>query len=385
MHYILMHKDIPVVLLTIDEATGNIIKIGALYSKEHLPVGIPVKRGKVDSYDLKFWWNERSIPIGRDGIELVLESLQIKHTRSLLPKSLGLSLSDQYWIRPVGQEDLTWEQVNLFENAFCFSPDYTCDGYLKKRWTIIDGKRCLFKAGSHPYRQQPFNEAIATIIAKALHIDCVPYWTIWEDENVYSVCENFITKDTELVTAWRVMQTQKKSNNVSVYRHYIACCETFGICDMTQKLDEMLVLDYIIANEDRHQNNFGLIRNANTLEWIGVAPIYDSGTSLGYDKTAKQMAIEKNIECKPFKTSHEKQIELVSAFDWIDFQALEQVEEKIREVFGSEVEKERVDAIIQGIKKRIERLKKLALRKLCVVDDVREDVVKDQAEQYGEK
>ncbi len=34
----------------------------------------------------------------------------------------------------------------------------------------------------------------------------------------------------------------------------------------------MIVLDYLIANEDRHLNNFGVIRNAETLEWLGFAP-----------------------------------------------------------------------------------------------------------------
>ena len=51
----------------------------------------------------------------------------------------------------------------------------------------------------------------------------------------------------------------------------------------------MIVVDFIIANEDRHLNNFGLVRNANTLEWIGVAPIFDSGSSLGYDKVTPNM------------------------------------------------------------------------------------------------
>lgn len=33
-------------------------------------------------------------------------------------------------------------------------------------------------------------------------------------------------------------------------------------------------------NEDRHLNNFGIIRDVNSLEWISVAPIYDNGESL---------------------------------------------------------------------------------------------------------
>ncbi len=45
----------------------------------------------------------------------------------------------------------------------------------------------------------------------------------------------------------------------------------------------MLTLDYIIANGDRHYNNFGFIRNAETLEWQGLAPIFDSGASLWHN------------------------------------------------------------------------------------------------------
>lgn len=48
------------------------------------------------------------------------------------------------------------------ENISFDSPDLTTDGCLKKRWKIINGKRCLIKGGSNPYRQQTFNEVIAT-------------------------------------------------------------------------------------------------------------------------------------------------------------------------------------------------------------------------------
>ena len=42
----------------------------------------------------------------------------------------------------------------------------------------------------------------------------------------------------------------------------------------------MFILDYLILNEDRHLNNFGIIRNVNTLEWVDIAPIFDNGQSL---------------------------------------------------------------------------------------------------------
>ena len=117
----------------------------------------------------------------------------------------------------------------------------------------------------------------------------------------HSVCEDLVTAGTELIPAWRILKTQKKNNSVSVYQHFVHCCETLGICGTVPFLDRMMVLDYVIANEDRHFNNFGVLRDAETLEWIGFAPIFDSSSSLGFDKTAAQMASENNVICKPFK------------------------------------------------------------------------------------
>lgn len=42
----------------------------------------------------------------------------------------------------------------------------------------------------------------------------------------------------------------------------------------------MFILDYLILNEDRHLNNFGIIRNVNNLNWIDIAPIFNNGQSL---------------------------------------------------------------------------------------------------------
>lgn len=42
----------------------------------------------------------------------------------------------------------------------------------------------------------------------------------------------------------------------------------------------MTLIDHVMMNTDRHLGNYGLIRDADTLEWLGPAPIYDNGTSL---------------------------------------------------------------------------------------------------------
>ena len=275
--------------------------------------------------------------------------------------------------------------------GFSFSsPDNTSDGCLKKRWKIIDGKRCLIKSGSNPFHQQPFNEVIATKVMEKLNIPHVPYTLIWDKGLPYSVCEDFITAETELVPAWRILKTQKKSNNVSVYQHFIHCCQELGVDDIEQSIDKMLVLDYIIANEDRHFNNFGLIRNAETLEWLGFAPIYDSGTSLGYDKLPAQIRSQADITCKPFKKNHLDQLKLVTDFSWLDIDALQGIGETIRGILAVEETKEliderRIEAIIDSVYNRITTLQDFDLSPMRVTDTTDGDVEEDIAEDYVPK
>lgn len=405
MRCTLMHRSIPVAEFELDDATGFISRIYEVCAPEHFPVGISVKKGSADRAGLNAWWTDRSIPASRSGIREALEQMNIADTKLLLVRCFGLSLSDQYWIRPVGK-DLQWEDINFFDHPFSddigdvlfghrnreaefdfSSPDNTSDGCLQKRWKIIDGHRCLLKCGSNPFRQQPFNEVIASGIMDRLGIEHIDYELVWDGEMPYSVCRDFVTRDTELIGAWRIFQTQKKANNVSVYQHYVNCCAELQI-DIVPALDRMIVLDYIIANEDRHLNNFGLMREAETLKWLGAASVFDSGSSFGYDKLPYEILAGRNIVCKPFKNHHKEQLKLVSDFEWIDFEKLNDVEELIRSVFSDEkaelwMDEKRVDSIVRSTERRIQMLEAYAMqsggkkRTITTQDDVERNIAED--------
>ena len=404
--YILMHKDNPVAALEIDEASGVISAIGEVYAEEHIPLGITVKRGRIERSELNDWWKGRAIPASRSGIKTVLEDLQIATTQRLLEKCLGLSLSDQYWICPQSR-NLKWSEINFFENNFSddmgnilfgkvssgemilndeislMSPDNTSDGWLKKKWKIINGKRCLIKGGSGAIQQEPYNEVIASKIMERLDIPHVKYSLIMEEEYPYSICEDFITPQTELISAWYVMQTEKKPNHISVYQHYVNCCEKLGIPKIKESLDQMMVVDYLIANEDRHQNNFGVIRDVKKLNFIGSAPLFDSGTSLWFDKPTPMIGRTAKLQCKPFKNTHEEQIKLVSSFEWLDISKLNGIEEEFRELVRASIfiDNIRCDAICKEMKERVNSLKKVidnsGNKEYYSVADVKGDVKKD--------
>lgn len=383
MRCILMNKNIPVVELELDEDTSTILKVIKTIELDFLPIGIGTKNKIPDKKDLNAWWLGRSIPASRSGIREALETLNMKYSEQLLLKCYGLSLSDQYWMKPVKSE-LEWKNINFFENDFSddvgnilfgkpaaqevdlMSPCNTSDGWLKKKWKIIDRKRCLIKAGSNPYMQEPINEAFGTRLHKRLgSMNYVEYRILWEEGSPYSICENFIDTNTELVNAVSIHRSMKKSNQLSSYEHFIKACDKLQIPGMKEYIDYMLVFDYLMANTDRHFGNFGAIRNMETLEWLGPAPIFDSGTSLWHDKLTRTIHPMKEIETKPFYSKGSRQIELVSDFDWIPFEALQHIEDDIWEIFVPTefMDEERIEMLAKAVSSRVKGLQKIALER----------------------
>ena len=303
----------------------------------------------IDKIGLIDWWKGRAIPASRDGIRDALDKLNICNTMELLDKCFGLSLSDQYRICPKGS-GLAWDDVNFFDNDFSedvgeilfgnepdnpkninlISPDNTSDGWLRKKWIVADGRRMLMKGGTLPYYQQPFNEVIASSIMKRLGVSHIPYTLTFNNNMPYSLCETFVTSETELIPAWHIWNKRKMSDNSSILEHFLECCNELGALNIRDSINKMLTVDYIIHNEDRHFKNFGLVRNAETLEFIGFAPIYDSGTSLWYNHTL----VGTDRPCRPFFTSHSEQIKLVSDFSWFDSDALDGLYEEIVDILS---------------------------------------------------
>ena len=233
MRYILMHREKPTAEIEIDELS-NITNVYDVFAKEHLPVGT-TKKGELDKTSLAKWWSKRSIPASRSGLREALDKLDMSVPQELLTKCYGLSLSDQYWISPK-DKPLLWKNINFFDNSFsddvgnllfgygefsdCMSlvsPDNTSDGQLIKKWKISDIKRVLIKGGSNPYQQEPLCEVIASEIAERLGIEHTEYKIIWENDRPFSVCKDFITSETEIVSAYNIMKNVKKPNDLSEY------------------------------------------------------------------------------------------------------------------------------------------------------------------------
>jgi hypothetical protein len=381
MVYTLKHRNINVCDITFQD--GNLIAIKELYDKKHLPAGVVSETGKINVRNIEDWWNGRGIPKTREGLDEVLRLLQVRDKNELLIKSFGLSLTDHYWVCPA-HLGLEWEAVNFYDHEFSpdigdvffnrgkkgghnvMTPDNSSDGRLTKRWVIINNERTLIKAGSPGNYQEPFNEVIASSIMERLGIPHIEYRLHKEGGEYFSRCTNMTDNKTELVYASHIYETRYKNINDDFYTHYVKCCKGLGVPGIDANLDRMMVVDYLLANTDRHFTNFGVLRNSETLEYITPAPIFDSGTSLWHDKNTNDIHADSAVKPHCFAGTHEEQILLVRDFSWYDSKKLEGIGEEFLELLmgNGHFNLDRKKRLAESLVKRVDMLERVREKRM---------------------
>ena len=332
------------------------------------------------------WFKGRGIPSWRDKIDLLLHRLNIETAEELLDKAFGLSLSDQYWIKPYNS-NLKYDDINFFDNDFDYAefleaslslnskivkketslktPNNTTDGMLKKAWIIENGTRYLLKGGYKNEILQPFNEVLASMICDRLGFNHVPYTLDVYKDTVVSKCPCFINKDIELITAYQIRNDMKRHDNTDDYEEYIKKLEENGIPNAREKIENMYILDFLIMNEDRHLNNFGIIRDVNTLKWLDVAPIFDNGMALNVQSYDDEELIISGMgrlfyEVKPF----DEIIKLVHNIKRIDVSKLSDIPEEFDKLLHkyqsiTKMSDKRIYRLCVLLNRQINKLKKI--------------------------
>lgn len=290
--YLLMHKNDVCGTMIFDETVGRVV------SYKDNEQGLSPYLGNSDLLKIQKWWEMRAVPASRAMIQDVIRNAGCLNTEMYLAKNLGLSMTDAYWVCP---EDatLTFDQVksrNLetyndgkipYHNATSYDYNASLGGQMEKYWDLDHTIPDLVKESSKFYGQQSVNEVVATRIheLQKSNIPFVKYTAeIVPGHGVISHCDAFTSENIELISAYEVVESQKSNNSMSLYDHYITTCVQNGIDrkEIQDFMDYQTITDFVISNTDEHLNNFGVLRNANTMELIGPAPIYDSGNSMFY-------------------------------------------------------------------------------------------------------
>lgn len=294
--YVLLHKDIELAVITIEG--DDILKVQYSNDKSalrHLPVGY--------AKDLRKWLHSRIVPAARYAIQNK-DSTQTPFRYML--SNYGLSLTDAYWIRP-SKSNYTWKSINLYTNAFRdttelelqssiidgrginFTPSGTLNGDLRKKWLISkNGQRILVKGNYSNSCIQAISEVFATEIYKKqpYEIAYTPYEFIKlkasGKEILGCACPAYTSESLEFVSAYDLLLEYNKPKTMNTFQFYKQLVYKLTGQNVDNYYDMMLMTDFVITNTDRHFNNFGVLRNPDTLQYVCPAPIYDSGNSLFY-------------------------------------------------------------------------------------------------------
>lgn len=304
--FVLKHKDMDVAMVQIDTITGKIEYVLEIYLPEELPVGVGGEGNSIAA-----WWASRAVPDTRRGIQQVLHCLKEETALSLMLSAYGLSLTDHYWMQPIGEE-LYWKDLNFYENDFSdelgnlltefgqvdiegniskFSPASSVNGEMKKKWVRMDDTRYLMKVNVNDYGQQAVNERIASRLHERLGWEnYVPYRLervlVEGKEYPCSLNPLFTSAEYEFVSAYQLIRDYKVPNTVSGYEAVIGQAVLHGMDGhiVRRQLEYTIMTDFILSNTDRHFNNFGFLYCPQKRRLVSMAPIFDTGNALFYNQ-----------------------------------------------------------------------------------------------------
>lgn len=259
-------------------------------NKDDLPTGVK------DDATLLSWLKKRSIPKNRAFVLQILENQNIEPNdlMGLLDTSKGLSLNDVYWVTEKDFDGL-FKDFNLYENDFSeilsliaytgqyneltdspISPEWTTSGNLPKCWRRENGKLYLYKAGTSREvlgdreGYEPYSEYYISKILDYLKINHVEYGLSKFKGKIANVCECFCDLNCSLVPMSDII---KKASYSELKKFVLEN-------GFENDFSNMILIDALTYNIDRHYSNFGVLKDNKTNKFIRLAPIYDNGLGL---------------------------------------------------------------------------------------------------------
>ena len=251
---------------------------GVMTSCDEKMLPLVVKR----TYSLESFLKLRVIDSTRVNSRILKKALNIHEiSETIIPLyTYALSLTDDYWFKPKNSKlkynDVQFKNDSMFDIALKgdtsyfprktkVTPELTTTGSYEKGWKKIDDEWWLYKQGTD---LEIFSEIFCSSFAKLINIPTVTY----EYDNGFIRSKNFasrynfepmcslVANDDRYETVFPVLL----SINKDIARQYI----------------KLMCFDAVVNNVDRHNENYGLLRNRRNGDIISLAPNFDNNIAL---------------------------------------------------------------------------------------------------------
>lgn len=267
------------------------VKNGEIIDCDETLLPLYLKRTKY----LEGWLASRAIDTHRTNSRLLKKALRLRAAddAQVALAVNAATVTDRYWFRPEGStacyEDIRFKE-NYFDGlALCgdpngFShkpsrtPELTNTGSYEKCWRLIDGAWWMYKSGN---QNEYFSELFICKLGEKLGFDMAYY----EMDDGYIRTKNF--------TDGTPYNFEPISSIVGENDDYSDCFDAiYAISpELAEQYLKILWLDSVCYNMDRHTENFGFLRDAQTGAIVSMAPNYDNNIALisrGYQNSTER-------------------------------------------------------------------------------------------------
>lgn len=287
--YYLMNKNVKLMLFRVKAD-----KLSQLYCEE-------VERYVEDELlppefaSINEWVDRRNYAKHKQHLQRWLTVWNLNTIEGFMNITHALGLNDTLWVKKA-EDSLLWENVSLYTNDFTdvvaktafskglqglklssTSPEFTSEGSFEKCW-IRDktGHIQLYKKGTEGFANaglEPYSEYYSSQLSSIICRSAISYNLHCFKGYLVSSCAIFTDEANGFVPIYKYLDQSKHYR----FAEILEFMDKLGFAD---DFREMIVLDAVILNPDRHFGNFGFIVNNDTFKIKNFAPVFDHNLAL---------------------------------------------------------------------------------------------------------
>lgn len=236
--------------------------------------------------DLEHWCNSRCIDLSRAFSRVLRKVYNIRSSQAIdvVLKTKAVTITDRYWFKEDGDSstysDISFVSDYLADTAIKghiikvdnrISPELTNIGSFEKCWKREGNVWWLCKTGT---KESFFSEIFVYELGKALGFNMAEY--------KYDIKSN-IVKSKDFTNAGEKTLEHMASlleDDVCPRRMLRQLMLIENSKELQRDYYNILFMDALCCNVDRHEYNLGLLRDSKTGRVLGMAPNYDNNLAL---------------------------------------------------------------------------------------------------------
>ncbi len=252
--YTIMHEDTPVLEFNRETDEVNV------YNADLLPFGLK-NRPQISAVAVFEWLTNRVDNLSRTYMNMVYIARKVGRDRDKIIKdSSGVSFTDNYWIK-TRDSIADWNELKKLRDDNIALNNVALTGEIADSENLLSGFTSLFTTkgyfpkavyGGYIYKlkKDSILEYPAYLIGKQLGIDVAEC----ELEGEYVKIKIFTDYNTSLVHASELKTYFDTDDEI-----YNVLVKDEKYSDIVAGLQRMYIFNYIIANPDLHDDNYGLL------------------------------------------------------------------------------------------------------------------------------